>query len=120
MKSILKTQSPNFASLVLRLGLAFVFAYAAIDAFRNPDVWTPYLPSFVTSRFNAKTVLDIFSVLQLALVAWLLIGRYLKFAAVFAVLLLGGIVVSNPHSFLITFRDVGLIAASAALFFLSK
>ncbi len=112
------TYNPKLASLIIRVGLAAVFAYAAIDAFREPDAWVSFIPAFTTKFVAAKTALDMLSVAQLVLVAWLLWGKYVKLAALVAIGFLAGLVVFNFSTFLITFRDIGLIAAAAALIFL--
>jgi uncharacterized membrane protein YphA (DoxX/SURF4 family) len=126
-KKSLNTYNPALASLIIRIGLAAVFIYAAIDALREPDAWISYIPSFIPhyepSFFQitpAKITLDIVSVFQLVLAALLLIGRYVKYAAAISAALLAGIVVFNFSTFLITFRDVGLVAAAVALVFLDK
>lgn len=112
--------NPAVASLIIRIGLAAVLAYAAIDSFREPQAWLGYVPGFTTKFVAAKTSLDIISVGQLVLAVWLLVGKFLKIAAGVAALLLIGIIVLNGSSLLITFRDVGLAAAALALIFLEK
>jgi uncharacterized membrane protein YphA (DoxX/SURF4 family) len=115
-----ESYNPALASLVIRVGLATVFVYAAIDAFREPDAWISYIPSFGNKFIAAKTALDTISVFQIVLAAWLLTGRYLKYSAAITAALLIGIMVFNPHTFLITFRDIGLVAATVALVFLDE
>ena len=95
-----------------------MFAYAAIDAFREPAAWISFVPAFSTKFIAAKTALDLLSAFQLFLVVWLLVGRYVKLAAVVAAAMLAGIMIFNISTFLITFRDIGLVAAAIALFFL--
>lgn len=112
------TTNPKAAVLVLRLGLAFVFAYAAISAFQTPDAWLPYMPSALTKLLHGNESLHVFSIIQLALAVWLLLGKYVKLAAAVAALMLAGVVVSNFASMLIVFRDVGLLCMAAALYFL--
>lgn len=111
--------NPKAAALVLRLGLAFVFAYAAISAFRVPAAWLPYMPGALTKLLHGNESLHVFSVIQLALAAWLLLGKYVKLAAAVAVLMLAGVVIGNFASMLIVFRDVGLLCMAAALFLLA-
>ena len=112
--------NPKLASLIIRVGLAAVLLYAAIDAFREPAAWISYMPSLLTKLLAAKTMLDIASVFQIVLAFWLVWGKYLFGAALLTALLLGSIIVSSISSFLITFRDVGLLAATIALMFLDK
>lgn len=119
MKKIIQPPSNKGLGLFLqRVGLAFTFLYAAINAFLNPELWLDYVPSFVTSVVPAKIALDILSGFQLVLAAWLLWGRYIQVAALFAAGMLFGIVVFNPALFVVTFRDLGLGFAALALIFL--
>ena len=108
------------ASLTLRIGLAFVFAYAALSALHQPAAWLGFVPAFSTKFLAAKTTLDLVSVIQLALVVWLLSGRYVKYAAGLAAVMLLGIVATNWGDLLITFRDVGLAAMSLGLVLLER
>ena len=39
--------NPKLAQALLRIGLAFVFLYAAISSLMHPDEWVGYLPSFL-------------------------------------------------------------------------
>jgi len=116
---ITKTKSDQLLSLMLRLGLAFVFAYAGIDAIREPGVWIGFLPPIVTKLAPMKLVLDGFSISQLALAAALLWRKSSFYAASISTLTLTGIVVNSlimdPSSMLIVFRDIGLVFASLAL-----
>jgi hypothetical protein len=104
-------------SLLLRIGLAAVFAYAAIDAFREPNVWIDFVPHFATKFISAKLALDGLSIAQLILVVALLMNMYIKWAALAAIGFLVGLMVFNPATFLITFRDIGLAFMAAALYY---
>lgn len=108
-------QKIKLASLVLRIGLAAVFLYAAVDAFITPDAWIGYMPAFISHIMSLKLALDLVSISQLVLVGWLLSGKLITYAAVISMLLLGGILVTNPATILITFRDIGLIATALGL-----
>lgn len=109
------TDNPKLAAWLLRLGLVFVFAYAGIEGLRAPLEWIGYLPMFLTKHFDANTLLKTFSISELVLAAWLLSGKFLRYAALISALLLAGITLSNIPNFLITFRDVGLFAMALAL-----
>lgn len=102
-------------SLCLRAGLAVVFAYAAIASLKTPNDWIGYLPSFTTKLVDPSLALQLLSIFQLVLAAWLLIGWQTRIAAAVCVLMLGGIVVSNFSLLAITFRDLGLMFAALAL-----
>lgn len=112
-------QSIVWTSWLLRIGLAFVFLYAAIASFARPDDWIGFLPGFVTSIVNAKVLLDLFSLAQIVLAVWLLTGWWLRYAALLAAAMLAGIILANPTQLLLTFRDIGLLFAALALTTLS-
>lgn len=109
----------DYAAKLLRAGLAVIFTYAAVSSFKNPQDWVGYLPSFVRKSGNAHNLLKVFSVYELALAAWFVSGKYVKYAALLAAATLAGIVVSNSKLFAITFRDIALIFSALALFVLS-
>ncbi len=110
----------NQISLLLRFGLAIVFAYAALDAFREPNAWISYVPSFSDKFISAKLALDLLSIAQLVIVAALIFNQYIKLAALASIGFLVGLMVFNPDTFLITFRDIGLSFMAAALFLTEK
>lgn len=103
--------------LLLRAGLAIIFLYAGISSLKNPDSWIIYLPSFVRTSASAMSLLHVFSVYELLLAIWLIVGRYVKYAALLCALTFAGIVVVNFNAFIITFRDIALIFMALALFF---
>lgn len=115
-----KTKQKNTTNLLLRLGLAFVFSYAAIASLRQPAFWAVYLPNFLTGSISATLLIKIFAVYELGLAAWLIIGKRVRYAALLSTLTLVGIVIMNTSQFTTTFRDVGLIFMAAALFFAER
>ncbi len=110
--------NPNLAKVLLRIGLAGVFLYAAVSALRTPEAWLGFVPGFLTKLVSAKAVLDILAVLQLVLVVGLIVGRYLKVTAALSALLLASIILFNWNSLVVTFRDFGLVFMALALIFL--
>lgn len=109
----------KLAALVLRLGLAFVLAYAAIAGWRQPAAWVGYLPAIATNHFDARTLLKIFAVYELIVAAWLLINWRVRYAAILVGLTMVGAIFSNLQVFVITFRDVAIACAAGALFLLT-
>lgn len=103
------------AALLLRIGLAIIFLYAAVGSLTNPQEWIGFLPGILRDMFPADLLLKVFSGYEALLVAWLLSGVYVRFAAILCAATLGGIVVSNFQLFEITFRDIALIFAALAL-----
>lgn len=105
-------------SLLLRGGLAFCFLYAAISALRSPGEWVAFVPHFLNNFMAAETTVKLLSVVQIVTAGWLLWGRYLRYAAGLALVLLLGIFVFNFNLLIITFRDLGLAFMAAALLYL--
>lgn len=118
---MLRTKSlhnPRAAIWALRVGLAFVFAYAGVSSLRQPAEWIGYLPGFLARMSFAAMLLKGVAVYELVLALALLAGKHARYAAALAALTLAGITVMNLQQFIITFRDVGLTLMAAALFFL--
>jgi uncharacterized membrane protein YphA (DoxX/SURF4 family) len=105
----------NLTPLLLRIGLAVVFLYAAISSTLSPQEWVGYLPSIATEHVRAENLLKVFAVYELALAGWLLSGIYVRYAALLCAATLLGITVSNFSLFAISFRDLGLVFAALAL-----
>jgi uncharacterized membrane protein YphA (DoxX/SURF4 family) len=103
------------ASLILRLGIAAVFAYAAIAAIVAPDDWVGYIPHYVREQFRADVLLMVFSVFELLLALWLVSGKFARWAGIITALMMGAIIVSDLGLFVITFRDIAIAAAGLAL-----
>jgi uncharacterized membrane protein YphA (DoxX/SURF4 family) len=111
--------NPRVAAWMLRLGLAFVFAYAGVSSLRQPLEWIGYLPSFLATMSNAETLIKVFAVGELALVLWLLVGKYVHYCAALCALTMIAIVAAGPGNLIITFRDVGLALMAVALVFVA-
>lgn len=105
----------NFAAWLLRLGLSVIFLYAGTSALLHSEQWLGYLPSFLQKLSDATTLLRIFALYEIILALWLLSGFYVRYAALLAAATLLGIVVTQPHALIITFRDVGLVFMALAL-----
>lgn len=115
-----RNNDPQAAALVLRLGLAFIFAYAGIASFLSPLEWIGYLPTFVGTLVPATLAVQLMAFIEVTLAAWLVSGAYLLYASIASTLLLAGITIANLGLLIVTFRDVGLIAAALALVLLSR
>jgi uncharacterized membrane protein YphA (DoxX/SURF4 family) len=110
----------TIVSWLLRAALALVFLYASVSSFLSPQDWVGYFPQLLRDIVPDTILLPFFSVYELALAVWLLSGWLTKYAALLAIATLGGIVAANFQLFLITFRDMALMLAALALFFLEK
>ncbi len=103
------------SSFFLRLGLAFIFIYAGVSAFFNPEAWIGFVPGFIGNTIMRGYFLFVHDIINLGLGLWLLSGKRQFYAAIISCLMLAGIILTNLGSFLVTFRDVGLLFAAVAL-----
>ncbi len=108
------------SSFFLRVGLAFIFLFASISAFTNPQAWVGYVPSFITNTITQGYFLFFHDIILFSLGLWLLSGKKTFYAAVVSAILLAGMTLANMSSFLVTFRDVGLFFAAIALVVMHK
>jgi uncharacterized membrane protein YphA (DoxX/SURF4 family) len=122
MKKPAPNKSSKRASLLIRLGLAFSFLYAAISSFQDPHIWVGYVPDWLPrlTHLSAQLLLDSISVFQILLAGALLTGVYVKYLGLISAGLVTGIVVFNPDILVVTFRDIPIITASLALWFLDE
>jgi len=109
-------ESRKLAIVLLRLGLAFSFIYVAIAAFVNPVSWIGFLPGFLRN----ETILFVFSIGEIILGGWLLVGWRTFYAAVVSAIVMSGIVVFNLGALDIVFRDVSILLMAIALIVLSR
>ncbi|HEX5448102.1 MAG TPA: hypothetical protein VFW90_02790 [Candidatus Saccharimonadales bacterium] len=116
MKNI-NLNNARYSRWLLQLGLAAVFLYAAINSIMHPANWTAYLPTFLGTAIPPDTLVKIFAVYELVLTVWVLSGKYLKLAGLLYALTFAAILLINPHQFIVTFRDVGLLFMALALVF---
>jgi len=109
-----------FASISLRLGIAFVLLAAAILGFLAPQNWVGYIPSFATSFLPANTILAILGLYEIVLAIFILFKKNAHWPALLACITFLGITLTNLSQFEIVFRDVGLALMALALFFIGK
>src|SRR5688572_9641103 len=115
--------NPNLPKILLRAGLAFVFAYAAMSSLLSPDDWIGYMAGFIIERLDREQIglmLKVHSVFEILLAVWLLSGIRTFWAALAAAAALLVVVLVTSSQLIITFRDVGLLAASLALAAMTK
>jgi hypothetical protein len=98
--------------LLLRLAVAFSFAYPAIAALIDPDSWIGYFPAFIPTSI---ILLHVFGALEIAIAIWIVFGTRIVIPCVLAALILIAIVVFNAAQFDILFRDVSIALAALAL-----
>lgn len=102
----------------LRVGLAFVFAYASYEICVNPANFLKYTPNFIFKFVPQNLFLYSFGVAEIALAAWLLTGWKAEYSSLISVMLMVGIIVFNPEYFQILFRNVAIGFGGMALLML--
>lgn len=110
----------QLAVILLRIGVAFALAYAAIAAFIAPSNWIGFIPGGVELFMSASVALTIWSVAELMLAGWLLIGWRVRWPAILTALALLGLVSWYPSQIDILFRDVTIALAALALALLDR
>ena len=103
------------ARWLLRAGLAFVFLYASIEAFFNPESFIKYIPPFLEKTIPSKYFLAFFSGVEILLVFWLMSKWKVYLAAIMAFFLLIGITIFNLEYFSVLFRNVAICLAALSL-----
>lgn len=110
----------KWVSILLRIGIATVFLYAAIAALREPNAWIGFLPEFLRARIPGVILLPLFSIFQAGLGFWILSGWRIFYAGIVASLTLVAIIAVNMALLDIVFRDVAILFAALALVFLHR
>lgn len=105
----------NAPARCLRLGLAFVFLYAAIFVSSSAQRGGHYVPAFITTLLPLRLFLPLFGSAEIGLALWLLSGKRIRSAAFLSAALLIAITVPNLADFPIIFRNIAIIAAAFAL-----
>ena len=120
MLSTKKFNNQAVAGWLLRLGLAFVFLYAASGTLMHPHLWQGFLPSFVQDFSFVGLILKGLALYEIALAVWLLSGKFLRYAGLLCAATLAGIILAQPSDLIVTFRDVGLVCMALALAAIEK
>lgn len=99
------------AHLLLRLGLAFGFLYAATSSLMAPENWIGFIPGWVPAP---ELALKAHAIFEIILALWLLWGKRIQWAAYLSALSMFAILITTGIDE-VTFRDVGLMFAASAL-----
>ena len=111
----LNMKNERLARLLLRVGLALVFLYAAVASTLDPSSWVGFLPAFLRNLIPQALLLSLFSLYQVGLGLWLLSGKKIYAAGILASVTLAAIIVSNITLLDVVFRDVAIFFAALAL-----
>ena len=107
--------SPRRQTLLLRGGLAFVFAYAAVSGVVEPSRFEHYVPTFVRDSVGPVFFLGCFAAYEILLALALLTRRYAHVASLLGALTLLSIVVLNLNEFDVLFRNIAIACGALVL-----
>lgn len=105
----------NLSSLLIRLGLAFVFLYAAVFMTISPEKYIDYFPKYMRDLVPGYTLLHVFAIFEVGLSFFLIIGKYTFAVAVISFLTMFALTVVNLDRFSVLFRNVSIILSALAL-----
>lgn len=105
----------ELAKWLLRFGLAFVFVYATIEIYINPQNFLKYTPKSVLTYVPLDFFLNAFGVVELAVAVWLVSGWKGEYPALLSFMMMVGIVAFNMEHFQVLFRNVAIAFGSLAL-----
>jgi hypothetical protein len=105
----------NLTSILLRVGLIFVFAWAAVYGFLNPQVYIHYMPEFVENFMPRVIALKLFAGYEVLLCIFLASGKKILYSGLLAAITLAAITLSNVADFAILFRNVAIFFSALAL-----
>ena len=112
--------SEKLASLFLRIGLAFVFFYAAVSALIFPENWTGFIPLFLKNLISESFLLLLFSIYEITLGVWLLSNKKIFYASVLSAVTIFFIIIFNFTVLDVVFRDVAILFMAVALAVISR
>lgn len=105
------------AEWLLRAGLAFSFAYPAVDAWFDPFAWLGYFPASLIAAAGTHqlVLLHAFGAFELLLALWVLLGARVRVPALVMAAMLILIVACNLAQMQVLFRDLAIALAAVAL-----
>lgn len=126
-----KTEKHTMAEWALRISLGVMYIYSGFDLVRHPTAWLWAIPKwlqgiiesvmpvaeYVRIQGAAEILLAavlLLSVMPRVIVKWAAFVSAVEFIAILVL----GFIPWNAYNFSMTFRDIGLVGASLALYFL--
>lgn len=111
----------------LRIGLGFMYIYSGISLIRNPVEWVGFLPPWFAGVVGSLMPLNTYLLIQglgelmiaLIFLGWFLPRWLVRLGTAVAAIEMVGIVLLAGVDF-ITFRDLGLLGGTLALFLLTS
>lgn len=114
------SKSERLSSLLIRLGLAFVFLYAAVFMTISPEKYIDYFPKFMRDLVPGYTLLHVFAIFEVILSFFLIIGKFNFITAIISFVTMFALTVVNLDRFSVLFRNVSIILSALALVITSR
>lgn len=108
------------ASFLIRIGLIFVFGWAAVYATIMPDKYLHFMPVWVETLMPRTLALHMFSVYEALLCIWLASGVKTRYSGILSALTIAGLTGFNFSEFTVLFRNVSIFFSALALAVMSK
>lgn len=102
-------------TILIRIGLAFVYSYAAITMLLKPQSYLHYLPDLTYLNINPEIILILFAIYELFLSVWLLSGKGLFYSSLFSAITIFAITFVNYLEFDTLFRNVSIFFSALYL-----
>ena len=106
----------KFTKFFLRLGLAFVFIYAAVEIHFSPENFLKYVQEWMSNLVPVERFLPIFGIAEIILALILLFGKLGRWPAFLSFFILCAITIPNLQYFNVLFRNVAIAGSALALF----
>ena len=107
----LKEYSPS----ITRISLSLVFLWFSVSQFINAEMWTGFLPNFLSSASNPQIFIYINASFELVFGIFMLLGIFTRLSAFLLSLHLFSICLALGYN-AIAIRDLGLAFATFAVF----
>ena len=107
--------SERIVSLILRIGVAFAFAYPAVAGFITPLNWIGFFPPFMLKIVPGEILLPAFEIFEIILALLILFMKRPFYPAIIAAFMLLAIVVLDYKTMDIIFRDISILLMALAL-----
>jgi uncharacterized membrane protein YphA (DoxX/SURF4 family) len=114
------SKTERLSSFLIRIGLAFVFLYAAVFMTISPEKYIDYFPKFMRDLVPGYTLLHIFAIFEVIHSFFLIIGKFKFINAIISFLTMLSLTVVNLDKFSVLFRNVSIILSALALVIQSR
>lgn len=101
--------------VLVRIGVAFAFLYAAVAGFLDPQSWIGWFPHFMRAAVPELILLKVWGVFETVLGLWILSGKKIFVPSALASLSLAGLIVTNFAAMDVIFRDITILCSTIAL-----